>query len=442
MFITAKNIKPGKKFNRQGDRAKRKERKTMKQKFSFKDNFALFKLSMRSFFWRVDGNALINYYKLSTKIVAWVIIGVVMAFAVQTIVLLPFAIIQMLVKDGFFAAVSGTGKIFLRLIVFVLCFFNIERLRYCLRYKKTAWFQNTGFLPSQVASDVGLYGEFIATMCAEQHLEHHHIYGRIFNNVIIPKRDGDFNEIDLISVNETGIHVIEAKARNGEFYGSCTSPQWTQRCGNQEYTMQNPILQNLTHCNFLEEYLHEQLPDGIMDTHFYLKTWNVVLFTLLGVNANIDMSDLPGMSYFGMAESSLTQKNYRKTIFHDDRNTNHLNKAQINAISEILEQASSYSAAERQRMIADRTFKQEQRMFSHPVNYYVAKTRLADGQSADMLICRDNGFYKTYFDNTDKVFRAIPEIVVGERTPDCPDFRKVYTAYVKYLKEHPEVNAN
>lgn len=370
----------------------------------------------------------------------------IMAFAVQTIVLLPLAIINMIVKDGLFAAISGTGKIVLQLAVFTLCFFNIERMRYCLRYKETAWFQNTGFLPSQVASDVGLYGEFIATMCAEQYLEHHHIYGKVFNSVIIPKRDGDFNEIDVISVSEHGIHVIEAKARTGEFIGTGTSSQWTQRCGRQEYTMQNPIMQNLTHCNFLTEFLYENLPTGTVENLLYSKIYNVVLFVLTGIKDNLNISDLPGRSFIGMAESTLLHKNYRRdTVAElDGQLSTKLTVEQIDTISAVLAEASDYTAAERQRMINDRTFNQEQKLYSHPVNYYVTKMYFLNSDEVMPLpmICRDNGYYKTYMDYSEKVFRAFPELVVAQRTQDCPDFNKVYTAYVKYLREHPELKEN
>lgn len=45
----------------------------------------------------------------------------------------------------------------------------------------------------------------------------------MFNSVIVPKRDGDFNEIDVLTVLPMGIHVIEAKARVGTFYGNSLS---------------------------------------------------------------------------------------------------------------------------------------------------------------------------------------------------------------------------
>ncbi len=41
------------------------------------------------------------------------------------------------------------------------------------------------------------------------------VKGYVFNSVIVPKRDGDFNEIDVLTVSPMGIHVIEAKARVG-----------------------------------------------------------------------------------------------------------------------------------------------------------------------------------------------------------------------------------
>ena len=37
--------------------------------------------------------------------------------------------------------------------------------------KKSSWYRNTGIRPSEVTRNVGIYGEYIATMCAEENLK-------------------------------------------------------------------------------------------------------------------------------------------------------------------------------------------------------------------------------------------------------------------------------
>lgn len=59
-------------------------------------------------------------------------------------------------------------------------------------------------------------------------------------------------------VGNFGIQVIEAKARMGTFAGSPVGEKWTQYIGRQVYETQNPLYQNLNHCNYLSEYLYEK----------------------------------------------------------------------------------------------------------------------------------------------------------------------------------------
>lgn len=122
---------------------------------------------------------------------------------------------------------GGAWELMKVTIVMFFIVFNFRRLSYALHYRSTAWYQNTGYHPWTVIKDVGLYGEYIATICEECFLRKNGVKGYVFNNVIVPKRDGDFNEIDVLSVSPLGINVIEAKARVGQFYGTLISPKWS-----------------------------------------------------------------------------------------------------------------------------------------------------------------------------------------------------------------------
>ena len=73
--------------------------------------------------------------------------------------------------------------------------------------------------------------------------------------MVIPKKDGDFNEIDVVMVCEAGIFVIEAKAWNGELIGNATAPTLQQKFRKYHQRVKNPLVQNITHCNYLQEYL-------------------------------------------------------------------------------------------------------------------------------------------------------------------------------------------
>jgi len=389
------------------------------------DYISLFLLSFRGFFWRVDGRHATNQRGADfwIKLIIWLI----QIYAVFYVITFPFSVFGILINVitfRFSAALSSAIYLF----AFLFIVYNPRRLIYNLQFKKSAWWKNTGITPNEVRKDKGLYGEYIATMCAEQNLTEHKIYGKVFNSVIIPKKDGDFNEIDIISVNETGIHVIEAKARTGAFFGSFTGEIWTQKLGAQEYKLQNPIIQNLTHCNYLIEYLYENIPEcSLKKKSLVDKIINVVLISLTGFEDHLNRTPSPVMAFFGMAESSMKLKGYQ-TIDFVGAYGKLLTKEEIDIISQILEKASSYTAAQRQQMMQERAIKQEQKAYSHKYVYYVVRVTAPDIDGTLLTfdtVCKDNGYYKTYLDQRDGLFRAIPEANILGKSKETSNFQEI-----------------
>ncbi len=145
--------------------------------FTSRDYFSLFLLSLRSFFWRVDGKQNIKgLLKIGSTLGVLLLLYLILAallypigtvfFGLQSIVYL----VTLQFSEAFELFEAVIGGIIHTIAVYLLVF-NMRRLNYALHCRKTAWYQNTGYKPSKVTSDVGLYGEYIVTMCAEANLK-------------------------------------------------------------------------------------------------------------------------------------------------------------------------------------------------------------------------------------------------------------------------------
>ena len=291
----------------------------MEKKLKFKDYFALYQLSLRDYFWRVDGRQTMNRIRGGDYMNAAYLFGMFIAYGLPICVLfcgvnlIKSVLLAPLRLLGILPAVtaSGLGSSFL-LALFLFAVFspvtlNFDRAKYNLRFKTSNWWKNTGITPSQIKRDKGLYGEYIATMATEKCLENSGIYGRVFNSVIIPTVGEDFNEIDLISVNEAGIHVIEAKAKGGSLRGDVSGHDWYHTIGSEEHIMFNPILQNAGHIRTLSRYLRTALPGEAIDERDYI---NVVMFCLSGIEGHFNYDNPPSEYFLGMADG---EDGYRNT---------------------------------------------------------------------------------------------------------------------------------
>lgn len=393
---------------------KQKESTPEKQpKLGVMDFAALYQMSMRSFFWKIDGrqgmktlgresdgSALLTAFYFMALLIAYgplvVIIGGILT--------LKFYMVPM-------------GVLYLVLLSPVV--FNLPRLKYNLAYTKSAWWRNTGLRPSQVKKDRGLYGEYIATMAAEQCLKNNGLSGQVFNNVIVPKKDGDFNEIDLISVNECGIHVIEAKARGGVLQGSLVGERWSQQIGGQIYDMQNPVVQNQNHINYLQEYLMETMPQGSarLKATFPLNAVNVVLFAQVEISDQLNRAMGPKEAFFGMAEGKDGYQHCNLRQVYRERFT----KEEMAAVIAAIEKISRYSQQQLEQMKQQREAQNQRGEFRHAVRFYPVQLEsptLDGGLEVNRFICREAGGYRTYQDPEDSLFKAVPAgRILAQGTP-------------------------
>lgn len=76
----------------------------------------------------------------------------------------------------------------------------------------------------------------------------------IYNNLFY-QGDGWSMQIDHIVVSPYGIFVIETKEYKGLICGKEDSPDWVQVLGTNKYSFYNPIIQNHSHCKFLNYIL-------------------------------------------------------------------------------------------------------------------------------------------------------------------------------------------
>lgn len=71
---------------------------------------------------------------------------------------------------------------------------------------------------------------------------------RILVNLYLPQGDGTTTEVDLVMINNKGIHVFESKYFSGWIFGSEESKYWTQvLLGGKKHQFYNPIWQNAGH---------------------------------------------------------------------------------------------------------------------------------------------------------------------------------------------------
>jgi len=84
------------------------------------------------------------------------------------------------------------------------------------------------------------------------------LYGckKIVSNCYIPKGNGDFTEIDLILLHDSGVYVFESKDYSGWIFGDEKNQYWTQTFrGGRKERFYNPIRQNNMHIKYLQRFL-------------------------------------------------------------------------------------------------------------------------------------------------------------------------------------------
>ncbi|WP_214764188.1 nuclease-related domain-containing protein [Exiguobacterium sp. s141] len=122
------------------------------------------------------------------------------------------------------------------------------------RYKQSQYYVQTGHRYTKVLQDTGLYGEY---RCVAE-IEARRLAPLILTNLYLPhptKRDRT-TEIDVLFIDESGVHVIESKNYSGWIFGREQEQQWTQTLSNRKkFKFYNPVKQNELHMRAIEQLL-------------------------------------------------------------------------------------------------------------------------------------------------------------------------------------------
>lgn len=389
----------------------------MKGKMTFGDKLALIKMSMRSFFWDIDGNATFKNLGFLFKFFIFFAVG---ACFVDS----WFGIIGNIIPSlrGPFAYYSNTfgpantfsnrlSNIFMHLIILAIghvILFNFDKLKYNLNFKNSTFYKNTECTPSEIISDKGLYGEYIATISAEKLMKKCDAKGRVFNNVMIPQNGGSFTEADIVMVSEIGIHVIEVKAITGNISGNYGDTEWTQKLGTQVNEFTNPLYQNMNHCNYLLEYLGKKFQYiPAFEKGTVGSMYNVIIFTSNNVELNISDYTLPNIDYVYVG-SDVAYKRFGCGKIYSEEFTE--------ALCNEVEKIASYSKAERQEMFNEREMRRERGELSYPTKYSIVRATTAVGEGFKMgtCLCQQYNGYTFYLDIKDNWYKSFPNMHIDE----------------------------
>lgn len=114
------------------------------------------------------------------------------------------------------------------------------------KYKRSQYYAQTNYSFFKVVLNTGLYGEYLCVSEIEKHVQQ----PLILTNLYLPhptKKDRT-TEIDLVFINQTGVHVIESKNYSGWIFGRSQDRYWTQSLPNRKKNkFFNPIKQNELH---------------------------------------------------------------------------------------------------------------------------------------------------------------------------------------------------
>ncbi|MEK4131125.1 NERD domain-containing protein [Solibacillus sp. FSL W8-0474] len=82
----------------------------------------------------------------------------------------------------------------------------------------------------------------------------------IFNDLYIPKKDGEMTQVDHVLLSAYGLFVIETKNYKGWIFGGETQRNWTQTIYKKRSRFYNPVMQNNTHLKALQHHLNMDVP--------------------------------------------------------------------------------------------------------------------------------------------------------------------------------------
>lgn len=83
---------------------------------------------------------------------------------------------------------------------------------------------------------------------------------KIFNDLYVPKKNGEMTQVDHVLLSPNGIFVIETKNYTGWIFGSEDQRNWTQTIYKKKSRFYNPVMQNNTHIKALQNYINLDVP--------------------------------------------------------------------------------------------------------------------------------------------------------------------------------------
>jgi hypothetical protein len=143
---------------------------------------------------------------------------------------------------------------------------------------------------------------------------------RIFHDLYVKKRKGDFSQIDLLAITDVGIIVFEVKDYKGWIFGKGNDTMWTQvlAYGKEKYRFYNPIIQNNNHIAALKKQL-----DQYKDIPYY----SIVVF--YGDCKFKDVSFVPNGTYL---VKSRRIKKVMKTILSGNNTVQYYDEKEISQV--------------------------------------------------------------------------------------------------------------
>ena len=126
-------------------------------------------------------------------------------------------------------------------------------------YKKTAYYQITGYPYLSVMFDLGKYGEYLTYKCLRSYEKEG---AKFLFNCYLPRDNGETTEIDVLMIYKSGLYVFESKNYSGWIFGNEKGKTWTQtlpqgRRSHKEHFL-NPVMQNNLHIKWLKNLLQDE----------------------------------------------------------------------------------------------------------------------------------------------------------------------------------------
>ncbi|WP_214742878.1 MULTISPECIES: nuclease-related domain-containing protein [unclassified Exiguobacterium] len=174
------------------------------------------------------------------------------------------------------------------------------------RYQNSQYAQQTRHSYFKVVQDTGLFGEYL---CVAE-IESKFFQPLILTNLYLPhpSKQGRTTEIDVVFINQAGVHVIESKNYSGWIFGRARDQYWTQTLPRRKkHRFFNPIKQNELHLKAIEQVL------GLDRTH--LHSW--IVFSNRSTLKQIESPDVPVLNRQQWAKQLIT---YQDFVFdHDEQ---------------------------------------------------------------------------------------------------------------------------